>query len=576
MKRKPVVVSLITLVFLCSCGEKITTSSSGLSSEEKTSSSSVSKSSSSEDTDSTISIAEARAAKVGEIVTIRGIVAKLNYTGQATPEVCGFWIADETGSIYVYGKETAKAVDEGDKVALSGKKTYYIPDTDAAAANDTGYQGMLQLTDVTLIDTYAYDQAIPATAITTTTISDINRNLSITEDKTGCIYQAKGTWNRIDMTSFVNYQIVDPNQADSLLAYTQCNGKDYAWTDEEDGKLVTLTFVLTLAKPGVAKWRICPISFAAATPATEAEELDYAMVRFTDLIPSKSQGAIGLDIPLVDEKNTNATRSMTTADSSVSITSDETTLHVSIPASATGEHTLSLQVKIGEQTKQKDVTVVIKEAQTFDTITIAKAREQEDGTKVTVTGIIAKMTYKSSMTKQGFFLVDSTSSILVFVNNNNLLPNIVDLEDGMQVTLEGTFTHYQPSGDFTGNCQITDPTILSHDSMKHAIPTNPTIVKKTVAEILATPATENITGYVFEVEGYLKKVTTPHYTNYSLADDADGATSITLYSQNTGAADYEYLDRYLDAKHTFYYGVNNAKIKNNSVTWRGTIVSVIA
>lgn len=61
---------------------------------------------------------------VGEVVVIRGVVVKHNYTGQTTPYITGFWIADDSGSIYIYGENSAKSVKEGNTVIVKGKKVF--------------------------------------------------------------------------------------------------------------------------------------------------------------------------------------------------------------------------------------------------------------------------------------------------------------------------------------------------------------------------------------------------------------------------------------------------------------------
>ena len=76
--------------------------------------------------------------EAGISVRVQGIVANMNYTGQSTPYVTGFWLADETGSIYIYSEQAAQQVVKGYTVTLYGTKGYYIPDTDSGAAASTG------------------------------------------------------------------------------------------------------------------------------------------------------------------------------------------------------------------------------------------------------------------------------------------------------------------------------------------------------------------------------------------------------------------------------------------------------
>lgn len=63
-------------------------------------------------------ISSIRNAEVGDSITIEGVVVKHVYTGQTTPFITGFYIADETGCIYIYGEDTANSVSVGNKLIL--------------------------------------------------------------------------------------------------------------------------------------------------------------------------------------------------------------------------------------------------------------------------------------------------------------------------------------------------------------------------------------------------------------------------------------------------------------------------
>ena len=68
-------------------------------------------------------IAAAREAATGTKLKVTGVVAQITYAFGMNPN--GFYLVDETGSIYVYG-EDAYSVKIGNTVKLAGTKDYYI------------------------------------------------------------------------------------------------------------------------------------------------------------------------------------------------------------------------------------------------------------------------------------------------------------------------------------------------------------------------------------------------------------------------------------------------------------------
>lgn len=216
---------------------------------------------------------------VGEVVVIRGVVVKHNYTGQTTPYITGFWIADDSGSIYIYGENSAKSVKEGNTVIVKGKKSIYIPSNDTGAAASMNYSGMMQLISPEILENDNANSEIPQSAISEIKISELNK-IPLSTNISGNIYKVKGSYSRVAQSDFVNYYLNDFNKVDSIMAYTQSNGKDYKWTDEYAGKNVEMLIIVSLAKPGVNSWRMCPVSFLNDDIiVSDEEEATYAAQR---------------------------------------------------------------------------------------------------------------------------------------------------------------------------------------------------------------------------------------------------------------------------------------------------------
>ena len=71
-------------------------------------------------------ISEARTDVSGTKVKLTGVVARITYAFGMVPN--GFYLVDNTGSIYVYGKDASANVKIGNTVTVIGEKTYYILD----------------------------------------------------------------------------------------------------------------------------------------------------------------------------------------------------------------------------------------------------------------------------------------------------------------------------------------------------------------------------------------------------------------------------------------------------------------
>ena len=491
MKKSGLFVGLLCLFMLTSCGN-------GNNISNISADSTASDSSSTSEIVEPQNISDVRNGTPGNKYTIEGVVVAYNYTGQETPYITGVWIADETSSIYVYGEAFAKSLTVGAKIRLSGTFAYYIPSTDSTSAVSTNYVGMIQLTDPIIEKTYDGTFDIPAGSINTSTVMDINA-IPLTNNITGLIYKVKGHYHKYEMTGFTNYEIEDLNRVDTLLAYTQSNGKDYAWTDAYDSKTVEMLIVVTIGKPSLGLWRITPIKVLSdAVVVTDEEEAGYAANRALSKFVAKYDTQTSVKIPLIDEKYTAATIAISsTATDYVNITSDSTNTTVKILSSKLGSFVLTVSATVNASTVNKNMSIEVVEPPHFDTISIAEALATSDGTSVCVEAIIARITFKSGGVKQGMFIVDSSGTAFVY-NGTETQANLADLVNGNKVIITGVMTHFIKNADYataqnyTGDRQITEVVVNHIDSNVYPLPTTH-FVDSTIENLAAiTPAT-NIT-----------------------------------------------------------------------------------
>ena len=525
-----------------------------------------------------VDISSIRDMAVGVEVRVQGIVANLNYTGQSTPYVTGFWLADATGSIYVYDETVAQTLEKGNTVTMYGTKSYYIPDTDTGSAEATSYIGMQQLINPDVVSVNYTVSPIPETAINDLTIAEITK-IPLTTDITGNIYRVQGRYHRHDNISFVNYSVVDLNRVDSLLAYTQCNGKDYYWTDSYDGKTIEMIIIVSLGKPGVGMWRMNPVSFIEEISVTSLQEAEYGAQRAINEIADFYEVETTKEVTIEDELLSGLTRSYSSSSTKVSISQSNGNNVLVFHADELGVFELSATATFGGQTATAIKTISIREPNEFDAISISEAKAQPDGTTVTVQAIVARVTYKGSMAKQGMFLIDTSGTIFVY-NGAATQANLANVENGNKVVVTGTIVHFikpdlvdvAASQNFEGNLQISDVTVDNLDTNVYQLPTD-SILDGTVEGVLATPPSTNISSNIYKMTVSVSKVATQYYTNYYL-DSLSSSQQLLLYSQNNGR-DYEWLEPYLGLEIEIYVGIQELNVRSSGSVWRSCAIAVV-
>lgn len=532
------------------------------------------------DDDDLSSIAAARSAAPDTAVSVKGVVVRHAWAGQENPYKAAFWLADETGSIYVYGPETAQSVNEGDLLTLSGKKAFYVSERDMDAAKKIGYKGMNQIVEPTIISNDGLgNHPVPDGAVDKKSIAELAR-LPLTDDVTGTLHRVRAHYARQQFTGYVNYNAIDPNWVDEMLVYTASNGKDYAWTDEYDGKTVDMLISLTLAKPALGVWRISPLKIYGEVTIPQEEEVGYAAWRALNLFQNQyySLGTT-VRVPLHDSFCPDIKLALT-ADKSemVTITTDENDIIVTFLADKVGEIKLTATASAGAISSSTSKTISIVAAPVIENVlTLKEAREKEDGTVVRVKATVARVTYKGSMAKQGLFLIDETSSLFCY-NDVETADELSKIENGNGVILEGTMTHFRKPDsiailddqEYSGDHQLTNATVLLHDANVYPIASlGGVLTDKTIADIVTTLPKDNISSNAYRLEAKVIENLGGYGGHYLLQDPTDAEKSLLLYSQN-GASDFkDLLHPYADKTVELIVGIQNIKPMTKGSAWRG-------
>ena len=211
----------------------------------------------------------------------------------------------------------------------------------------------------------------------------------------------------------------------------------------------------------------------------------------------------------------------------------------------------------------------------YTAMTLAEARAAEKGTKVQVSGVVARITYANGYIPSGVILVDGTSSIYVYDGDlaaRCAIGNTISLYASKTYwVLEGEQTNADKYG-YVGCNQLEGAVLISNDEGNAAFDTS-WIETTTVKEILDTPVSEDITTLIFKVTALVKRVDGNGFINYYI-NDLDGYTGTYTYTQCSGG-DFEWLDEFDGKICTVYVTALNAKSSASGCVWRFLPVAVV-
>ena len=515
-----------------------------------------------------MTIKDARDAEKGKLVKLTGVVSQITYAFGQVPN--GFFLVDNTSSIYVYGSEVTGNVKEGNTVTVIGEKTYYVLDSEKANAEKFGYDGCCQIQNVSLIENDKQVSEYDKSWIQETTIKDII-DTPITENITTLIYKVKGLISKAEGTGFTNYYINDIDGKTGTYTYTACNGSDFAWLDQYDGKICTVYVTAINAKSTSTGcfWRFLPIEVIdegytfnlddAAEYALKYHVAEQFLNEYTanpelELITKVDNELIGVSGVEISYSSSNTNVAyFETVDGKVIFNTKES-----------GTATITVTATYGDVTATKEIELTVSKPITYDSITVLEAINTADDTEVIVKGIVMS----SLVNQNGFYLNDGTGVIaVVFANAADL--DLISL--GNEVIIKGTKDH-KVKDSYTGKGQINiyNAELLVNNYGNHEYDTSTFITGKTVNDLYNLSINEDHSTDVYIIEGIVKFNVSAYFTSVSITNE-DGSVSLTLYSSS--AAQYSFLEAFADQKVTLEIAACNWNSKNYYAT---CVVSVIS
>ncbi len=504
-----------------------------------------------------MSVADARDADVGTKIKVDGVVACITYANGKKP--MGVYLVDGTQSIYVYDADLAQRVKVGNTVTILGSKAYWILDTEQNNAEKFGYKGCCQLEDVTLVSIENTNADFDKSWIPTSTVKDILET-PVTENITSTIYKVNALVERRDGQGFINYYFYDLDGKTGAYTYTQCNGADFDWLDQFDGKICTVYLSALNAKSTASD---CYFRFIPVAVKDEGFRFDladapahivtyYGLPQFNatytgdpaaELITSVSSDLLGF---------ADAKLSYASSDESI-ISFEEKDGKIIFHCHKTGTATVIVTGTYDGKTASDSITISVEKNEEYDTITVADAQSTNVGETVLIKGIVGP----SVVNKSGFYLFDGTGMIAVIVKDAAVFDEI---EIGHEIVITGKRDCYKDEDrTHAGQTCITQAEVLANYYGNHdyAIAAGTFIEGKTLADVYALNNNEDHTTEVYVVKATVNFVEATYYTTVSLTD---GDTKLSLYC--SGGGQYSFLKQFAGQEVTLEIAPCNWNNKN--------------
>jgi len=511
-----------------------------------------------------LSIDDAREIEVGEKIKVSGTVARMTYAFGMVPS--GFYLVDGTNSIYVYGKDIAAQVSEGNNITVLASKTYWVLEDEQNSADKFGYKGCCQLENATLLANDGKKNDIDLSWCEEKSVKEIMET-PVTENITTTIYKTTALVKKAEGTGFVNYYIDDLDGATGSYAYTQCSGSDFAWLDEFDGKICTVYLSVINAKSSSSGciWRFIPVavvdenfSFDLAKAPEHVLEYygmgkilgEYAGDPHLELVTSVSSELLGFE---------NATLSYTSNNTDLVYFEEidgKTVMH----CKGEGKTTVTITASYNGISVSESVEVSVVKPVEIPSINVSQAIDSEVGETVTVKGIVGP----SLVNKSGFYLIDESGVIAILVNETSEFDG---LSIGNEVILQGKRDKFNSGNNGHGVTCITSATIIENHQGKHDYSTATFITDKTLADFYALDENEDHTTEVYVLKATINWVKTDFYTK---VDISNGGTNVSLYC--SGAGQYSFLSQFAGQEVTIEIAPCNW---NGKSYYAGCVLSVI-
>ncbi len=514
-----------------------------------------------------MTIANAREAELGAKIKISGVVAQITYATGKKPS--GVILVDGTSSIYVYDGDVAGQVNVGNTITVAGEKASWILETEMSNAEKYGYKGACQLDSALLISNDNGNSAFDKSWIEETTVKEI-MDTPVSENITNKIFKVTALVKRVDGTGFINYYFDDIDGVTGSYTYTQCNGGDFSWLDEFDGKFCTVYIVAINAKSSASGcvWRFLPIEVIDEGYTFNTENAAEYAVKYHGLTGfiSSYTGDPAIELQTVVSSELlgfeGATLSYSSSDENVVyFTESENT--VTFHGKNAGTATVTVTGSYNGKTYSQSVDVTIEENAEIEAITVADAIATPKDTDVVVRGIVGP----SLVNRMGFYLFGEDGSMIAVLVSEDAFNG---LAIGHEIVVKGMRERFIKDDTYTtyGQDAIVNGEIVANYYGNHEYSTEKFITDKTLADIKALSVEESHSTEVYVVKCVVEVVETAYYTNLKITYNG---VELQLYC--SGAAQYSWLKAYAGQEITIEVAPCNWNDKKDN--YRGCVLAVV-
>lgn len=510
----------------------------------------------SEDDYTEMTIGEAREASVDSLVKVTGVVSRITFASGMKPN--GFIIVGDNSSIYVYDSKIATAVAIGNKITLLAKKTMFIASKEASSAKKFGYKGACQLIDGHLLSNDESTNDLDLSFAQEKTVKEVIET-SPSDNITSLIYHSNALIKRAQKEgqNFVNYYIDDLDGKTGSYVYTSCDGKDFAWMDQYDGKICSVYYTALNAKStstGVL-FRFLPIKiednnyqfniaeapkFAVEYYGLEQFDTVYSADPEKEMLTSVTSELLNFGTATLSYSSNN------TALAYFEIGEDgKVIFHINSGTEGTATITVTGHLD-GQKDFSKTMDIkIVKPVDVSSAVNVKAAIDASKGTELLVKGVIGP----SLVNKNGFYLIDETGSLAVVMKSTD---EFKGLQIGQTVYIKGKrdlFASVRNGGtpSYFESC-MTGCQIVKNEFGNVDYSTTSFIKGKTLADLNDLSVTDNYhTAEVYVITAGLKFVVTKDFSNVYLKD---GDSEMRLYCQNA-AGQYKWIKPYADDTKTY-------------------------
>lgn len=516
---------------------------------------------------SEMNIAKAREQEKGKLVKTTGVVTTL--TKAANGAYDGFFLVDSTSSIYIHGNDVSAQVQVGNTITICGKLTYWILDTETASAQKFGYTGSVQLDSCTIVNNDKGSKDLDLSWVTETTVKEMI-NTPVSANVTNKIFKVNSYVKKSVGTGFTNYYFNDIDGVTGSYTYTKCNGSDYTWLDEFDGKICTVYLTAANAKsnPTGCIWRFVPVKVSYDNYQFDKAGVGEYVWEYhvKDLFEAEYTGDPSMEVPtsvsstILDFAGASITYSSSNkAVADFETSGGKTVFHTK---GTEGKTTISATINYGTNAALvKTLEVTYKNPEIGDSLKVKQAIEAEDKKTITVRGIAGP----SLVNQVGFYLIDETGTIAVKTDAETM----AKISLGNEVVLQGQkMDHYGLKEDSTASGQICllDSKLISNLYGKHDYSTASFISGKTLADLYNIQAETAASAQVYTVTATVLEEVSAKYSNIYLVE---GETKLSLYCSSS--KQYKFLSAFADKEVTVEIALCNW---NNKKFYKGAVLSV--